>query len=239
MNGKYTLSTFYKSNAWWKLLQNIKNDRANEEGLLICEHCGKPMVRAYDIIGHHVEELTEDNVNDYNVSLNPSNIKLVHHRCHNRIHNKLGSMSYGCRHVYIVYGSPLSGKSTWVRESMNEGDLVIDMDSIWQCVSGCDRYTKPNRLKSIVFSTRDYLLECVKYRRGKWQNAYIIGGYPLISERERLCRELDAELIFIDTSKEECMSRLLMIEDNRDKDEWEKYISNWWITFGKGSPQVI
>ena len=102
------------------------------------------------------------------------------------------------------------------------------MDSIWNCVSGCVSYIKPPRLNAVAFGMRDYLLECVKYRRGRWQSAYIIGGYPLISERERLARELGAELVFIDTAKEECIDRLMNISDGRNVDEWKRYIDDWW-----------
>jgi hypothetical protein len=36
--------------------------------------------------------------------------------------------------------------------SADIGDLIVDMDSIWECISGCGRYVKPNRILSIVFS---------------------------------------------------------------------------------------
>ncbi len=203
----------------------IKSERVNEHGDIICAHCGGVITRAYDCIGHHVVELTEENVNDACISLNPENVVLVHHRCHNRIHNKLG---YSQRRVYVVWGSPLSGKSTWVKDSMNAGDLVVDMDSIWQCVSGLERYEKPGRLKAVVFGVRDSLLDMVRYRRGKWLNAYVIGGYPYEAERVRLINSLGAEGIFIDTEKEECLRRLNACADKRDKSEWEKYIFDWW-----------
>lgn len=199
-----------------------------KDGVLICEHCGKPIVHKYDCIGHHVIELNEQNVNDSTIALNPENIMLVHHRCHNKIHNKLG---YSNRQVYLVYGSPLSGKSTFVRDSMNDGDLVLDMDNIWQCISGCERYVKPNRLRSCAFSIRDHILDMIRMRQGKWMNAWIIGGYPLISERERLGKSLGAREIFIDTSKKECLDRLVACEDGRNFEEWEKYICDWWEKF--------
>lgn len=221
----YSLDTFYRCKPWRKLLDQIKIDRADEQGHVICEYCHKPIIKQYDIIGHHKEELTEDNVNNYTISLNPDNVALVHARCHNYIHNKLG---YSRRQIYLVYGSPMAGKSTYVREAMCEGDLVIDMDSIWMAISGCDRYVKPNRLKPIAFKVRDTMLDAAKYRLGRWNNAYIIGGYPLASERERLCNELGAREIFIDTPKDECIDRL-MADQSRDHDEWLVYINDWWI----------
>lgn len=225
-----SLYNFYRSKEWERLLIVLKNERIDNAGNIICEHCGKPIVRAYDCIGHHKLELTEENYTDANISLNPDNIALVHHRCHNQIHNKLG---YSGRQVFIVYGSPLSGKTSYVAEAMNEGDLIIDLDNIWQAVSGCDRYVKPNRLKSVVFSVRDNLLESVKYRRGKWLNAYIIGGYPYEAERLRLADQLGARLIHIDTDKDECLQRLENCED-RDKTEWSKYINDYWLQYSGG-----
>lgn len=225
-----SLYSFYRSDKWVNLLKVIRDERMTPDKFNICEYCGKPIIRAYDCIGHHKTELTEENYTDANISLNPDNIALVHHRCHNLIHNKL---SYSGRQVFIVYGSPLAGKTSYVREAMNEGDLIVDIDNIWQAVSGCDRYVKPNRLKSVVFSVRDNLLESVKYRRGKWLNAYVIGGYPYQAERERLADELGARIIHIDTPKEECLNRLAQCND-RDFNEWSKYIEDYWLKFSGG-----
>lgn len=224
----FDLYSFYRSKEWVELLKQLKIERANDEGQIICEYCGKPIVRAYDIIGHHDVELTEDNVNDYEISLNKDNIKFVHHKCHNMIHNKLG---YSYREVYLVYGAPMSGKRSWVDSVRNDGDLIIDIDSIWECVSGCKRYMKPNRLKSIVFKIRNELLESVKYRNGKWQNVYIIGSYPLVSERERLCKELGAREIFIESTRDECVQKLFSLDDEDfrkiDKANYLRYIDEW------------
>lgn len=229
---RFTLNNFYQSNEWTDLLNVIRNDheRMDEEGQIICDFCGEPIVKAYDCIGHHTVELNEQNVNDHMISLNPELIQLVHHKCHNRIHDKFGYRE-DIRKVYLVYGSPLSGKTTWVNDVKRNGDLVVDVDNIWQCVSGCDRYVKDGRLNSVVFGVRDTLLDMVRHRCGKWLTAYVIGGYPLISERERLCRSLGAEEIFIDTTREECERRLLNLDsdvDCRKKEEWMKYISDWW-----------
>ena len=223
-----SLYNFYRSNNWTNLRSTLIHERTTD--YLYCEHCGKPILKAYDCIAHHVIELTEQNYTDANISLNPDNIMLVHHRCHNRIHNKLG---YSGRQVYLVYGSPLSGKTSYVNSVLESGDLVIDLDSIWQCVSGQPRYVKPNRLKSVVFSVRDNLLESVKYRRGKWANCYVVGGYPYEADRERLLDMLGAKPIHIDTPKNICLERLAQCED-RDISEWTKYINDWWLQYEGG-----
>ena len=236
MIGKYTLDNFYQSKQWIALIQQLRLQRVNTDGLLLCEHCGRPITKAYDCTGHHVIELTDRNVNDVTISLNPDNIMIVHHKCHNKIHHKLSMTDR--RTVYVVYGAPCSGKTSFVRDNMEQGDLVIDIDSIWECVSGCDRYTKPARLNSNVFTLRDNLIEQVRYRVGKWLTAWIIGGYPLTAERERLCKSLGAREIFVDTPRDECLRRLhdAAANDGRDVDEWTRYISDW---FEKYTPPIF
>lgn len=219
------LSSFYNSKDWIELMEIIRMQRVNDDGYNVCEHCGKPIVNAYDCIGHHVIELTEENYQNAAISLNPDNIMLVHHRCHNKIHDRLGLSRV--KQVYLVYGSPLSGKTSYVRKSMNYGDIVVDIDNIWECISGQERCVKPNRLKQNVFGIRNELIRMIRMRQGNWLNAYVIGGYPLISERERLIKSLGAREIFIDTPKEVCIQRL----ENRPK-EYEQYIQDWWEKYG-------
>ena len=110
---------------------------------------------------------------------------------------------------------------------MNEGDLIIDIDNIWECVSGCDKYIKPNCLKTIVFSVRDNLIDCVKYRKGKWLNAYVISSLPFKNERDRLADKLGARIIHIDTDKETCIKRLYDNPDGRDIKQWISFIEDY------------
>lgn len=213
----YTLNNFYKSKEWQCLLQQIKLERVSEDGVLYCEHCGKPMTKAYDIIGHHKEELTEANVNNLEISLNPDNISLIHFMCHNKIHERFGFLQ---QKVYIVYGSPCAGKSTWVNSVANKDDLILDIDNIWECICNSDKYNKPNRLKANVFNIRDCILDQIKTRTGMWRNAFVVGGYPLKMDRERLADRLGAELIYIDSTKEECLAR-------SKTEKWKEYIEEW------------
>lgn len=203
-------------------------ERTNEEGLLICEHCGRPITARRDCIAHHKEALTLENVNDANIALHPENISLVHMRCHNDIHHRFGS--YG-RHVYLVYGSPLSGKSSYVRENAGLHDLVVDIDKICACITNNPFYIKSGRLYDNMRSVHDALLRDIKYKNGKWVNAFIVGGYPFKGERERLCAELGAEPIYIECTKEEALARLQATPDGRNKQEWTKFIDTWFQRF--------
>lgn len=218
------LFSFYRSSEWEKLRSIITLERVNENGDLICEHCGKPITKSYDAICHHIEPLTEMNVNDFTISLNPENIAVVHHKCHNEIHNRFGNYQ---RHIYIVYGSPCSGKSSYVKQNALKDDLVLDIDKIYQMISVNDAHEKSNRLTSNVFQIRDMLLDTIRTRNGRWINAWIVGGYPLKMDRERLASTLGAELVFIDTTKELCLARA---ESNRPS-EYKKFIEDWFTKY--------
>lgn len=219
-----TLSDFYRSKEWKEFRQVIIAQRTKADGFVYDEITGKPIVKAYDIILHHKTELTLDNVNDTNITLNPDNIQVVSFRTHNEIHNRFRSWT---RHTYLVYGCPLAGKSSYVKERAGIHDLIIDVDKIYACISNNPLYTKSGRLWDCKEAVLDTLLDCVKNKRGKWVNAFIIGGYPFKGERERLTAEYGAEEIFIDCTKEEALSRLATVQDGRDIKEWESYINTW------------
>jgi predicted kinase len=130
--------------------------------------------------------------------------------------------------VYIVYGPPLSGKKTFVREQMRRGDIVVDMDQLYAAVSGLPQYDKPDNLFGNVVGMQNLLLDNIKTRYGRWNDAWIIGGYADKYKREKLAEDLGAELVFCDVSKDECLSRLELDEERRwRKDEWAGYISKW------------
>ena len=118
------------------------------------------------MIAHHKQELTEENVNDYDISLNPENIDIIHFRCHNLEHERFEGFR---QRVFLVYGSPCSGKSSFVREQANGDDLILDVDRIWDAVCLDGRKSKPGRMNPIVFRIRDEIIDAVRTRTGKWR----------------------------------------------------------------------
>lgn len=225
---------FYKSDKWETFRKIIIDERTDEDGYVKCAVCGKPILKKYDLIVHHKRELDDANVNDVMIALNPDNVECVHFKCHNQIHERFGFGSSSGhkpvqKRVYIVYGSPCAGKSTWVNEVATKDDLIVDMDSIWQMISINERYEKPNSLRSVAFDMRDKLYDIIKYRSGKWHNAYVITGGALIGDRERLKQRINAdELVFIDTSFDVCIKRVQSkYEDAALRDKWCRYVIEW------------
>lgn len=234
-----SLAQFYTSSEWRKFRQIVIAERINpKDGVLYDEYSGKPLLKSCDIILHHKIELTMQNVNDRSISLNPDNIMIVSMQSHNEIHNRWGGRAkLYQRKVYYVYGAPCSGKSTFVRENMQAGDLVFDIDRLWSALSGQPEYVKPNAIKPIVFNARNAIFESIKMRTGNWQQAFVIEGGALLGDRMRRIDALGAEDIFIDTPKDKCLERLASDKSRQAvQAQWVEYINNWFETY---QPTII
>lgn len=226
-----SLDQFYVSDEWRGFRAALIAERTNpKNGILYCEECGEPIIALYECIGHHKQELTMRNVNDYSISLNSENVMLVHLKCHNMIHARFGFMTQ--KKVYYVYGAPCSGKSTFVHENKGNSDLVVDIDLLWQAVTGGELYDKPDALKMPVFALRDSLLDVVRTRAGKWERAWIIEGGANRGARMRRITALGAEPIYIPADKETCLQRLAS-DDRRDgvRLQWREYIEDWFAQY--------
>lgn len=226
-----SLPQFYNSKEWRSFRKSYIAEILDRDGEVKSEISGNAIKNDYDIVLHHKTPLTLQNVNDYAISLNRENILIVTQTEHNEIHNRFGYATQ--RKVYYVYGAPCSGKTTFVNNIKGNSDLVVDMDNIWQCITGGARYEKPNALKTTAFMIRNTLYDAVKNRAGRWERAFIITGGAVKGIRTREIESFGAEPIYIDTDKQTCLKRLA--NDNTrtpaQKAEWEKYIEQWFNDF--------
>lgn len=215
------LQNFYTSDKWRSFRLGLIAERGNR-----CQQCECIIARPIDIIGHHKIELTPENVHDHAVSLNPELVELICYDCHNREHKRFGYQH--AKEVYLVYGPPLAGKMALVRQQLQRGDLVVNMDSLYSALSGLPEYDKPDALFSNVIGVQNHLIDNIKTRLGKWGNAWIVGGYPEKFKRERLADDTGAELIYCAADYDQCIARLKTEEALRYRqDEWRGYIDKW------------
>lgn len=217
-----TLSTFYKSRAWTNFRDRVIFNRTREDGLCYCELCGKPITNK--IVCHHIEELTEWNVNDPDISLNEDNISLLHIDCHNKLHDRFQSYK---QEIILVYGPPPSYLD-YVEREAGLNDIVISLDYIYKAINP-QFYLYPHTRAMVSFANdivKKQFLEWAKYRTGKWQRCFICGGYYNKNERERLKKELaiDRE-VFIDISKEEAYA---IAKQYNVQPQYYKYIDEWY-----------
>lgn len=212
----------YNSAAWRQLRKVIISKRG-----LHCEKCGRLVANPSQLVADHIIELTPENVGNVNVALNEDNIQLLCVDCHNAKHKRFGFNNQ--HNIFIVYGSPCSGKSTLVRESMKRGDIVFDLDKMFAAVSGCSLHDKPNEVNPVVWRLRDTFLEIVKLRYGKWHDAYIVGTYPYKAARENLAKTLNAKLVYCPATLEICLERAK--ERGTLAKETARWVQDWWANY--------
>lgn len=235
---------FYRSQDWDNCKAQVTVERMKDDGVLYCELCGKPIVKNFNpskrnnagaVVFHHKTYLNNFNVNDAAISINPKNIMVLHWSCHNEIHGRFnGSNTQVEKKVYIITGAPCSGKTSFVKERMQEGDIVIDIDDLWEMLSGQPRYIKPNQLKPIVFNLRQQLKDNIARGVGTWRNAYIIESLPYATDRQREAERYKAhnvELITMEATRDECLQRLYANPNGRDIKAYEEYINDYYNNY--------
>ena len=133
--------------------------------------------------------------------------------------------------VYIVYGSPGSGKTTYVRKHMRPGDLMVDLDYLSQAISLADKTGAYQNLMPTALQLRECLYQLIERRQVDCESVWIVAGLPKKSEREQLAQRLNAELVYIDTDKDECIKRAMADDERKDKDVQLRIIRNWFRVF--------
>lgn len=239
-----TTAQFYRSDDWANCKAQVLQQRIRSDGALYCEYCGQVILKGFNpqannnagaVVFHHKVYLNNYNVNDASIAINPDNIAVVHWNCHNQIHERFTG-GQPEKKVYIITGASCSGKTTYVRERLQPNDLVIDIDDIWQTISGQPRYVKPNSLKSLVFAIRDEIKALIGRGAGQWRNAFIIESLPSKMDRQREAdryRAHNVEVITMDATKEQCLQRLHDNPQGRDVKAYEGYIEQYFARYSE------
>lgn len=129
--------------------------------------------------------------------------------------------------VYLVYGPPCSGKTTWVLNRATEFDLIIDLDRISSSLSICNPYKKGSNLIELSNGIKQYLIKLVSERFVDFGTAYVIGLYPFRSSRQKLRKELKAKIKFIYEPKEVCLERSRVCRPKG----YDQVIDKWFETY--------
>lgn len=243
-----SLPQFYRSKAWDDCKAQVLSERMRN-GVVVCDHCGKPILKSFNpsernnkmaMVFHHKIYLTMSNVNDGSVSINPNNIAILHWHCHNEVHQRFGFGSHiQERKVWLVTGAPCSGKTSFVKDRVESNDIVLDIDDVWQMVSGLPRYEKPNAVKPIVFAIRDQVKDMIAKGAGTWRNAYVIGSLPSPLDRKREADRYKAhnvEIVTMEATEGECLDRLHRQPNGRDVRAYEGFIKEYFQRFIDDDP---
>lgn len=110
--------------------------------------------------------------------------------------------------IYLIYGSPCSGKSTYIKEHIQSGDIVCDVDRLYSAISFNGEHQTELYAQEVASKLYVELLNVIRERKGAWKNAFVVS---LANTKEKLKAEMERinadEAIFIDTPYEVCVER--------------------------------
>ena len=228
---------FYNSKEWLKCRESYIKTVFG-----LCERCGSG-----GHIVHHKMYLSESNINNPAITLNHNFLEYLCQDCHNKEHydrdklkpkiNRTKSLRDGFKfndagelvktEVFIVWGSPASGKTTYVKENKEYGDLVVDLDLIKQSISMDGKTEASDNLFNIAAGIREYIYGLIENMEVNCNNIWVVAGLPRLEDRQQLSKRLNAKLIHIDVSKSECISRAYGDGDRLDKQKQIRIINKW------------
>lgn len=135
--------------------------------------------------------------------------------------------------IKVVYGAPLSGKTTYCRENMKAEDLRFDYDALLSAVR------REGFCKDSEFYSSSYIQLVKKFRKLIINHDHEGDIYITTTKvTENLLSDLkgkDYELIHLEASVDELLDRLEADESRPDKDYWIDVIASWLEWFDKWS----
>ena len=128
-----------------------------------------------------------------------------------------------------MVGPSGAGKTTWVREQVQRGDLVLDLDDIFTALSFLPRYDKPQVLLPFVFEARDAVLNRLHLASEVGQSYLITSSIEQAMKWRQHHPYARLKLMAVDA--DECIRRLRE-EGRRDLERFERLIHEWWDKWG-------
>lgn len=129
--------------------------------------------------------------------------------------------------VYLVYGAPCSGKTTYVREHFHTGDIVCDVDRLYAALCFNEEHQSELYALETASKLQESLLDIIKNRKGNWKNAWVISLANTSEKLAEAMRRVNAdEAIPIETPIDVCMERA------KDRPFYFRWIIEEWFYTG-------
>jgi 5-methylcytosine-specific restriction endonuclease McrA len=127
--------------------------------------------------------------------------------------------------VTLVCGPPCSGKTTYVSDRAQPGDLVVDWDALAVALGSPHPWDHPAPLTPFIAEARDAVTARLARSHGV-ERAWIIATAPRDADRRRLAPE-GATVVVLATDEDECVRRAR--QDSRPAGTIDA-IESWWRT---------
>lgn len=128
----------------------------------------------------------------------------------------------------IVAGPPGSGKTTWVNENKQPGEIVLDLDAIKAALLGPEQFHSEvdGDMVDLICTIRNVVYEALSENALK-QKAYAITTEADAVELKALAAAIHADIKIMDTDKETCKARVTADSTRTEKTVFYRLIDEW------------
>ena len=141
-------------------------------------------------------------------------------------------MNEGAPTVTLVCGPPGAGKTSYVMARAEHGDLILDVDRLFEALSGLPAYDTPDELLPFVMEARNAVLKRLA-RRHKVRHAWVVMCGANVRERQALRDLLRAEVVVLEVAADECVRRITADARRQGRgDMWKGLVEEWWREYG-------
>lgn len=135
--------------------------------------------------------------------------------------------------VVVVYGPPLSGKTTYVKENITDDDIVFDYDAMAQAITFGDYQDNKRNTQDILLILRNTMIDCTQIK--KTGKLYIITTFLSKKITNRIeDNGMSYKAIKMDADIDVCIDRLN--KSNRPNKEEVKKVIREWYSYGINKP---
>ncbi len=122
----------------------------------------------------------------------------------------------------VLAGAPCSGKSTFVRDRVQAGDLVYDYDTLHMALSGQASHAHDPAIRDYVLRARDAVFDDLEAHPS--QPAWVITSTRRQDELIALQERFGAEVVLLAVGQDEAHRRC---DADGRPEAWHTYIDNW------------
>ena len=105
--------------------------------------------------------------------------------------------------LHIIIGPPCAGKSTYVRENAEDGDVIVDFDAIAKALGSETAHDAPSQVRECAFEARRAVIE--KAMASGFE-AWVIHSNPTAQQMDEYAKA-DAEIVTLAPDMETCLER--------------------------------
>jgi hypothetical protein len=143
--------------------------------------------------------------------------------------------------VRLVAGPPCAGKTAYVREHAELGDVILDADLIYSALTGGELYGRqPDAsLWPIVWAARDGAMRELARQRFSSRSVWIVQTAAERAMRARFRATTGAEVLVLETPADVCKARAsARFTDRVRLAEYCDAIDRWWAVYTPSAGEV-